>query len=92
MTDTVLKKFSIFVTKLFLWKHLHCVSNFKIFVCLFLLYLDSDLIVCSCNHLTNFGIIFDWTGSADAKDPGDEINPRNKSNVEQISISWQSIF
>ncbi len=32
--------------------------------------LEYEYIVCTCNHLTNFGIILDWKGEAKAMDPG----------------------
>ncbi len=27
-------------------------------------------VVCTCNHLTNFGLMLDWSGQADSQDPG----------------------
>jgi hypothetical protein len=31
---------------------------------------SKEVVTCVCNHLTSFGIIFDWQGAADPQDPG----------------------
>jgi GPCR proteolysis site, GPS, motif len=31
---------------------------------------SSESVTCICNHLTSFGIIFDWQGAADPQEPG----------------------
>ena len=31
-------------------------------------------VTCTCNHLTNFGIMFDWTDQVKADDPGQVLN------------------
>jgi hypothetical protein len=31
---------------------------------------SSESVTCICNHLTSFGIIFDWQGEADPQEPG----------------------
>lgn len=31
---------------------------------------SNEYVQCVCNHLTSFGIIFDWQGSADPQEPG----------------------
>jgi len=35
-------------------------------------------IVCTCNHLTNFGIILDWKGDANAVDPGNKSSDKQR--------------
>ena len=33
---------------------------------------DADHTVCTCDHLTNFGIFLDWEGTAPDHDPGSD--------------------
>jgi GPCR proteolysis site, GPS, motif len=40
-------------------------------------------VTCICNHLTSFGIIFDWQGAADPQEPGKQITSQAFSNINK---------
>jgi hypothetical protein len=48
------------------------------------------MVTCQCNHLTNFGIMMDWSNEVKADDPGIKILGFNKSRLLCIDLDMLS--
>ena len=48
------------------------------------------MVTCQCNHLTNFGIMMDWSNEVKADDPGIKILSFNKSRLLCIDLDMLS--